>query len=151
MKKKSKISKNPKKIRATKIAKFKKKYFYHSFKVYRTHPYYLDYMSTTNKENNEDQPESDHQDELVTLVAQLSMDRLHMVESVCAQWTGPVSLALYLSDAEADQFVKFAQNSDVLSKRQNVGYHVVYREGVRIQRSDLTFLGAIYTKAMQLC
>ena len=41
-----------------------------------------------------------------------------------------MSLALYLSDAEADQFVHFAQNSDVLRNRKNVGFHVVYKEGV---------------------
>ena len=63
-------------------------------------------------------------------VAQLSMDRLHMVESLCNQWEGPVSLALYLSDTEADQFVKFAQSSAILQNRKNVGYHIVYREGV---------------------
>ena len=53
-----------------------------------------------------------------------------MVESLCSQWKGPVSLALYLSDTEADQFVKFAQSSAILQKRKNVGYHIVYREGV---------------------
>ena len=42
-----------------------------------------------------------------------------------------MSLALYLSDAEADQFVHFAQNSDVLRSRKNIGFHVVYKEGVR--------------------
>ena len=41
-----------------------------------------------------------------------------------------MSLALYLSDAEADQFVHFAQNSDVLQYRKNIGFHVVYKEGV---------------------
>ena len=66
----------------------------------------------------------------VTLVAQLSMDRLHMVETLSSQWKGPMSLSLYLSDAEADQFVKFAQNSEVLRMRTNVGFHLVYKEGV---------------------
>ena len=41
----------------------------------------------------------------VTLVAQLSLDRLHMIESLCSQWPGPISLALYLSDAEAEQVI----------------------------------------------
>lgn len=44
-------------------------------------------------------------------------------------WKGPLSLALYLSDAEADQFVKFAQSSTILNQRKNVGYHIVFREG----------------------
>ena len=41
-----------------------------------------------------------------------------------------MSLSLYLSDAEADQFVKFAHNSEVLKLRTNVGFHLVYKEGV---------------------
>lgn len=89
-------------------------------RVYRTHPFYLDFQSSK---------ESSDEDDDITLVTQLSMDRLHMVESLCNQWKGPISLSLYLSDAEADQFVKFAQNSKVLNERRNVGYHIVYKEG----------------------
>ncbi|XP_036181970.1 LARGE xylosyl- and glucuronyltransferase 2 isoform X3 [Myotis myotis] len=65
----------------------------------------------------------------VTLVAQLSMDRLQMLEALCRHWPGPMSLALYLTDAEAQQFLRFVEASEVLSARQNVAYHVVYREG----------------------
>ncbi|XP_020865491.1 xylosyl- and glucuronyltransferase LARGE2 [Phascolarctos cinereus] len=65
----------------------------------------------------------------VTLVAQLSMDRLQMLEALCRHWPGPMSLALYLSDAEAQQFLHFAQASEVLSARRDVAYHIVYREG----------------------
>jgi len=87
-------------------------------RIYRTHPFYLDYDETQELEEGD-----------VTLVAQLSMDRLHMVETLCSQWKGPMSLSLYLSDAEADQFVKFAHNSEVLKLRTNVGFHLVYKEG----------------------
>ncbi|XP_007944753.1 LARGE xylosyl- and glucuronyltransferase 2 [Orycteropus afer afer] len=65
----------------------------------------------------------------VTLVAQLSMDRLQMLEALCGHWPGPMSLALYLTDAEAQQFLRFVEASPVLSARHNVAYHVVYREG----------------------
>ncbi|XP_021119912.1 LARGE xylosyl- and glucuronyltransferase 2 isoform X2 [Heterocephalus glaber] len=65
----------------------------------------------------------------VTLVAQLSMDRLQMLEALCRHWPGPMSLALYLTDAEAQQFLHFVEASPVLSARQDVAYHVVYREG----------------------
>ncbi|XP_007181200.1 xylosyl- and glucuronyltransferase LARGE2 isoform X1 [Balaenoptera acutorostrata] len=65
----------------------------------------------------------------VTLVAQLSMDRLQMLEALCRHWPGPMSLALYLTDAEAQQFLRFVETSVVLSARQDVAYHVVYREG----------------------
>uniref|UniRef100_A0A3B4ADZ1 LARGE xylosyl- and glucuronyltransferase 1 n=1 Tax=Periophthalmus magnuspinnatus TaxID=409849 RepID=A0A3B4ADZ1_9GOBI len=88
------------------------------FTVHRTHLYFLHYDYT---------PPSDGTD--VTLVAQLSMDRLQMLEAICKHWEGPVSLALYLSDAEAQQFLRYAQGSEVLMSRANVGYHIVYKEG----------------------
>ncbi len=53
-----------------------------------------------------------------------------MVEMLGEQWDGPISLAVYISDAEASQLESFLANSEVLSKRRNVGYHVVYKEGV---------------------
>ncbi|XP_069479349.1 xylosyl- and glucuronyltransferase LARGE2 [Ambystoma mexicanum] len=65
----------------------------------------------------------------VTLVAQLSMDRLQMLEAICKHWEGPISLALYMSDAEAQQFLRYAEASEVLQNRKNIGYHVVYKEG----------------------
>ncbi|XP_076970628.1 xylosyl- and glucuronyltransferase LARGE2 isoform X2 [Tamandua tetradactyla] len=65
----------------------------------------------------------------ITLVAQLSMDRLQMLETLCSHWPGPMSLALYLTDAEAQQFLRVVEASAVLSARQDVAYHVVYRGG----------------------
>uniref|UniRef100_UPI00398F4088 xylosyl- and glucuronyltransferase LARGE1 isoform X3 n=1 Tax=Pristiophorus japonicus TaxID=55135 RepID=UPI00398F4088 len=88
------------------------------FTVHRTHLYFLHY---------EFEPSADHTE--VTLVAQLSMDRLQMLEAICKHWEGPISLALYLSDAEAQQFLRYAQGSEVLMSRSNVGYHIVYKEG----------------------
>lgn len=59
----------------------------------------------------------------------LLFSRLQMLELICRHWEGPVSLALYLSDAEAQQFLRYAQASEVLQSRTNIGYHVVYKEG----------------------
>lgn len=55
--------------------------------------------------------------------------RLQMLEAICKHWEGPISLALYLSDAEAQQFLRYAQGSEVLMGRHNVAYHIVYKEG----------------------
>uniref|UniRef100_T1JEW5 Glycosyltransferase-like protein LARGE1 n=1 Tax=Strigamia maritima TaxID=126957 RepID=T1JEW5_STRMM len=85
---------------------------------HRTHLYYIDY---------DYEPTADGND--VTLVAQLSMDRMQMVEALCKHWDGPISFALYMSDAEAQQFLSYALNSDILKTRKNVGYHVVYKDG----------------------
>ncbi|KAF7699274.1 LARGE xylosyl- and glucuronyltransferase 2 [Silurus meridionalis] len=86
--------------------------------VHRVHLYFLEYEYT---------PTEDDTD--ITLVAQLSMDRLQMLEAICKHWEGPISLALYMSDAEAQQFLRYAQASEVLKNRKNVGYHIVYKEG----------------------
>ena len=43
---------------------------------------------------------------------------------------GPISLALYMSDSEAQQFLRYVQSSSELVKRKNVGYHIVFKEGV---------------------
>ncbi|KAG7251743.1 hypothetical protein CRUP_031240, partial [Coryphaenoides rupestris] len=56
-------------------------------------------------------------------------ERITMLEAICKHWEGPISLALYMSDAEAQQFLRYAQASEVLKSRMNVGYHVVYKEG----------------------
>ncbi|XP_076450091.1 xylosyl- and glucuronyltransferase LARGE1-like [Babylonia areolata] len=84
--------------------------------VHRTHLYYLDYSY-------------EPQDDDVTLVAQLSMDRLQMLEMICRHWEGPISIALYMSDAEAQQFLRYALGSETLMSRKNIGYHIVYRDG----------------------
>lgn len=84
--------------------------------VHRTHLYYMDYKY---------EPQADD----VTLVAQLSMDRLQMLEMICRHWEGPISIALYMSDAEAQQFLRYALGSDTLMSRKNIGYHIVYRDG----------------------
>uniref|UniRef100_H2L2Y0 LARGE xylosyl- and glucuronyltransferase 2 n=1 Tax=Oryzias latipes TaxID=8090 RepID=H2L2Y0_ORYLA len=84
--------------------------------VHRVHLEFLQYEYTPTEDD-------------VTLVAQLSMDRLQMLEAICKHWEGPISLALYMSDAEAQQFLRYAQASEVLKNRKNVGYHIVYKEG----------------------
>lgn len=66
----------------------------------------------------------------VTWVAQLSLDRLQMLESLCELWEGPMSISLYLSDDEAETFLRFVSESVVLSRRRNIGYHVVYKQAV---------------------
>lgn len=84
--------------------------------IYRTHLYYLDYDYVPIEND-------------VTLVAQLSMDRLQMLETICKHWVGPMSIALYMSDGEAQQFLRFALASSILMSRRNIGYHIVYKDG----------------------
>jgi glycosyltransferase-like protein LARGE len=85
---------------------------------YRTHLYYIDFSY---------EPTTDGTD--VTLVAQLSMDRLINIEPLAKHFDGPISLALYMTDGEVDTFYSFVMESEVLRDRRNIGYHIVYKDG----------------------
>ena len=94
----------------------------HSFRssgniLYRSHINFLPYCATNHSQSD------------VTLVAQMSLDRLHMLEQIVQHWTGPISLVLYLTDPEAQNFLDYFENSALLKSRCDVGYHVVYKEG----------------------
>lgn len=86
--------------------------------IHRTHLYYMDYDFS---------PVEDPFD--VTLVVQLSIDRLQMIETLCLHWEGPISLALYMSDSETQLLLSYVQSSSELVNRRNVGYHIVFKEG----------------------
>lgn len=85
--------------------------------MYRTHPFFLKFSHASESATD------------TTLVTQLSMDRLHMLEPVAARWGGPMSLAVYATDSEASQLLTYIQTSAILSARTNLGLHVVYKEG----------------------
>ncbi|XP_065158374.1 xylosyl- and glucuronyltransferase LARGE2s-like [Atheta coriaria] len=65
----------------------------------------------------------------VTFVAQLSYDRLQMVEQLSKQWEGPISLTLYVTDPEFQQALHYIDNSEVLQERTNIAYHAVFKKG----------------------
>ncbi|XP_026751626.1 xylosyl- and glucuronyltransferase LARGE2s-like [Galleria mellonella] len=82
----------------------------------RTHVYYMEYSY------------SDIDNFDVTLVVQLSMDRLQFLERLVKYWEGPLSAAIYLSDCDVAKFESFISDwSDTLSTRRNIGYHLVFK------------------------
>jgi hypothetical protein len=66
----------------------------------------------------------------VTLVTQLTIDRLSVFESLSKRWNGPISAAFYLDDNEVKHLKRYVKGSQILSSRTNIGYHVVHREGL---------------------
>jgi len=88
--------------------------------VHRTHPYYFDY------DNSSVSPTD------VTLITQLSLDRLLMLERLCNHWPGPISVTLYMTDEEAYEFRRHVMRTPVLRFRRNIAYHIVYKEGVSL-------------------
>lgn len=53
-----------------------------------------------------------------------------MIPICFISFLGPISLAFYVSDSEAFELLNYIQKSELLSGRKNLGYHIVYKEGV---------------------
>lgn len=87
--------------------------------MYRTHPFLLEY------EYNVYSPTD------VALVTQCSIERIPLLEALSKHWPGTISVALYLTDAEVQNFLDFVRSSADLRTRRNIAYHVVYKDGVR--------------------
>ena len=66
----------------------------------------------------------------VTLVTQLTYDRLSIFFQLLNHWKGPVSATLYCTDYEAWQLTEiFRQAESDLQKRKNIAIHVVLKSG----------------------
>ncbi|XP_032663737.1 LARGE xylosyl- and glucuronyltransferase 2-like isoform X5 [Odontomachus brunneus] len=85
--------------------------------LYRTHPFLLEY------DYNIYSPMD------VALVTQCSVERIPLLEALSKHWPGTISVAIYLTDAEVQNFLDFVQGSADLRARRNIAYHVVYKDG----------------------
>ncbi|XP_014601591.1 PREDICTED: glycosyltransferase-like protein LARGE2 isoform X2 [Polistes canadensis] len=85
--------------------------------MYRTHYFILEY------EYNIFMPTD------VVLATQCSIERVPLLEELSKHWPGTISVALYLTDAEVQNFLGYIRGSSELRKRKNIAYHVVYKEG----------------------
>ena len=85
----------------------------------RTHPFYLEYNYTS---------EDPHD---VTMLLHVTLDRLvPMLEPMCKHWEGPISIAVFANDLEVSDLLNLISSSPVISSRHNIGYHIVYKEGI---------------------
>lgn len=85
--------------------------------LYRTYPFLLEY------EYNVYSPTD------VALVTQCSIERIPLLEDLSKHWPGTISVALYLTDTEVQNFLEFVHGSVELRNRKNIAYHVVYKDG----------------------
>lgn len=102
----------------------------------------------------------------VTFAAQLSFDRLQMIEELAKYWeggiikwpilpllllyvlfSGPISLTLYITDPELDQVNDYIDNSDLLQERTNIAYHAVFKDGVSWRK----FANVKYCYGKKIC
>lgn len=64
----------------------------------------------------------------VTLVAHLSSDRLQVLNQLAGNWLGPMSVSIYLTELETSLLISTIESSSNLSRRKNIGYHLVFRD-----------------------
>ena len=67
----------------------------------------------------------------ITFVAHLTLDRFNLVNLTLKQWSGPLSLAIYLKVDELLDFVMVIGNNTAILLRNNVDIHLVLAAGVR--------------------
>ena len=85
----------------------------------RTHPFYLEYEHVSSDPND------------VTLLLHGTLDRLlTLLEPMCRHWEGPMSIAVCLYDSEVSSFLDLISSSPIIRLRRNIGYHIVYKEGI---------------------
>ena len=96
--------------------------------IHRTHPYYFDYDTSSVSPTD------------VTLITQLSVDRLQMLERLCNHWLGPISVTLYMTDEEAFEFRHHVMHTPVLRSRRNIAYHIVYKDGVSLNCFEIVLV-----------
>ena len=64
----------------------------------------------------------------ITLISQLSMDRLQMLEPLCHYWKGPMSVSVYASDTETIKLSDYINSHECFQQRSNIALHIVYAE-----------------------
>ena len=84
-------------------------------RVFVTHLYYYGYKY---------EPRDDFE---TTLVTQLSLDRLDKFHLLLNHWDGPISMAMYGTDAQAWNLTKYMELNEI--RRDNLVIHVVYKQG----------------------
>ena len=102
--------------------------------VYRVHPFYLDYSYNSNADND------------VTLVTQMSMDRLHMLDLISRNWDGPISITLYASDSDMREVLSYISASPVLKDSKKLALHVVSKKGQFYPINHLRNIAIDYVK-----
>ncbi len=77
----------------------------------------------------------------VTLVTQLSFDRLHSFEQLAASWQGTISAAVYIAEAKMIEFLTFWTASTILSTRRNIALHISKSSKFFSQDASFQMLG----------
>ena len=73
-------------------------------------------------------------DSQVSAVIQLQFNRFSSLKRIYERWEGPIHVVLYLNQTES-QLVQAELKKDTKLRRENICYHVVYKQFVSIAYS----------------
>ena len=62
----------------------------------------------------------------VTLVNHVNYDRVSLIERSLTNWDGPVSIAIQVTELQAQEVIDMILNSTILKKRKNITYHLMF-------------------------
>ena len=68
----------------------------------------------------------------VTMIVQLTMDSIKLLEIHAEFWSGPMSVSLYANVDELDTLAETLAKMTMVIKRNNIDLHIVLQVGVRI-------------------
>ena len=71
-----------------------------------------------------------YQDIDVSVVTQLTFDRMHILERFVTMWSGPMVVVIYITDLEAFKLKTWLRQSGVFKKRKNIDIHLVFKRKV---------------------
>ena len=62
----------------------------------------------------------------VTLVTQMTVNRIQTLHTLLKHWNGPVSIAVYGTESDVLSFIQYVNKFGTLKGRSNVAIHIVY-------------------------
>ena len=62
----------------------------------------------------------------VTLVTQMTVNKIQTLHTLLKHWNGPVSIALYGTESDIQSFIQYVNKFGMLEGRSNVAIHIVY-------------------------
>ena len=69
----------------------------------------------------------------ITMVLQLTLDRINLLNLHASHWTGPMSITFYVERKHLTDLVSILSGMDEVLKRNNTDLHIVLKEGVGTQ------------------
>ena len=86
----------------------------------------------------------------ITLVTQMTDDRIHLLNLVGEHWPGPISVAIYCSESALRNLTETFKAFPQLLMRTNVDIHLVHKRGVcKILLIDLLLTRYVADKSEQ--